>query len=72
MVGNIPVGNASVQTWTEPIGIIHVVEVVVPVDLRGADIDIFRPHIDSLKSKSVSESLCDVELRRVIDRIAIP
>ena len=72
MVGNIPVGNATVQTRKEPIGVCRVVEIVVVVDLGGADIDIFRPHIDALKSNSMSESLCDVELPRVIDGIAIP
>ena len=72
MVWNIPVRNATVQARHEPVGIVHIIEVVVPVDLRGADINIFRPHIHTLKTKSMSESLCDVELRRVIDGIAIP
>src|SRR5438552_12803211 len=72
MMGNIPVGNTPVQAWPESIAIVHVVEVVASVDLRGSDINILRPRVDTLKSKSMSESLCGVELAGVIDGVAIP
>ena len=72
VMGNIPVGNATFQTGLEAVGGIHVVEIVASVDLGGADINIFRPHIDALESESVTETLRDIELPRVIDRIGIP
>src|SRR5437879_8402818 len=69
---NVPIGKAPVEPGIEGERVVRGVEIIVVVNFRRAVVNSLGPRISGLKTQSVTDSLHQVDLQRVIKGVHIP